>query len=100
MKAFYSPVAKAILHQIETRGPLTVSDIMMRTALEQSEVSRHLMWFRRAGILYAERDGKWMIYDFDVKRFEQVANAVKGLADIHDGVDKSDHRYKYMRSLV
>ena len=45
--------------------------------ISQPKISRHLAYLRRAGIVTARRDGKWMHYRFFMPRDEAAASILR-----------------------
>ena len=43
-------------------GPVAVGFLADRLGESQPKVSRHLAYLRNAGVVYTERDGKWIYY--------------------------------------
>jgi len=61
-KGLSDPVRLRIAHLLTQRGELCVCHLTDALALPQSTVSRHLNTLRNAGLVEAERRGKWVYY--------------------------------------
>ncbi|MFZ0855952.1 MAG: metalloregulator ArsR/SmtB family transcription factor, partial [Candidatus Acidiferrales bacterium] len=46
--------------------------------LSQPKISRHLAYLRRAGVVAARREGKWMHYRLAMPRDKAAANILRG----------------------
>src|SRR5438270_3032414 len=62
LRALNNPLRKKILHFINARGRVHVSEIYKRLRLEQSVTSQHLAILRRANFVIAEREGRIIYY--------------------------------------
>jgi len=76
MRALAHPLRLKILEFIDSHGIINVNKIYNSLNLEQSITSQHLRIMRLAGVLHAQRDGKFIRYSINYK---VVANAVKAV---------------------
>ena len=60
-------------------GEVCVCDLHDTLGLDQPKVSRHLALMRRAGLVEARRNGKWMHYQLAKHGDPLVRNVVAGL---------------------
>ena len=60
-------------------GEVCVCDLLGTLELEQPKVSRHLALMRRAGLIDARRNGKWMYYRLAKHGDPLVRNVMAGL---------------------
>ncbi len=68
-------------------GPLTVSDIVARTGLSQSNASNHLACLRDCGLVTAQPAGRYVAYALsDPRVAELLALSEDVLADVARGV--------------
>lgn len=86
LRALQRKGAAGVLKYVVMHGPVTVTDIVHRLRIDQSVVSQILRGFRNGGLVDTERDGKWMIYQINAERFEEVSRVCTELSEIRDGV--------------
>ena len=68
-------------------GPLTVTEIVEKTGLAQSNASNHLGCLRECGLVVAEQEGRYVTYHLSDDRVgELLALAESLLADVARGV--------------
>jgi DNA-binding transcriptional ArsR family regulator len=58
---------------------MTVTELYVQLRLEQSVASQHLAILRRAGIVNAERDGKFIYYRINEERVRRINSFVETL---------------------
>jgi len=83
MKALAHPLRLKILEFIDSQGIINVNRIYNTLKIEQSVTSQHLRLLRMAGVVNANKDGKYVHYDinYDVlKRAEKAVNRFLGKA--------------------
>lgn len=66
-----------IEHGIDFRIGVCVSDIQTKAELAQSVVSNYLLTMQKAGLLEAERYGKWTFYRRNEKTIQQFAEYIR-----------------------
>src|SRR5438309_6476191 len=69
-----------ILNLMHEHGRITVTQLFILLRLEQSITSQHLAILRRAKIVKAERDGKYIYYSINYDQFQHVQNVASRLA--------------------
>jgi len=77
MRALAHPLRLKILEFIDTNGNINVNKIYRTLDIEQSITSQHLKILKLAGVLNAEKEGKYVHYwiDYDVvARAEKAVN--------------------------
>lgn len=79
LRALNHKLRQQILGLINTQDKITVTEIYVRLRLEQSVASQHLAILRRAGIVSTKREGKFIYYQVNEKRLEEITNFVKQL---------------------
>lgn len=85
-RGFSDPSRLSILEMLR-EGPLTVTDIVTRTGLGQSNVSNHLGCLRDCGLVTATQQGRFVHYDLSDPRVGQLLLlADELLADVAKGV--------------
>lgn len=72
LRAVNHSFRRKILFLLDRRGELSVTDIHVSLRVEQSIVSNHLSILRSAGVVKAERDGKFILYRLDQQRLATV----------------------------
>lgn len=75
IRAIKHPLRKEIIELIDAKGALTVTEIFISLRIEQSVASQHLAVLREADWLETKRQGKYVFYNVNYQRFEQL-NAV------------------------
>lgn len=81
MRALAHPLRLKILEYIDGHGVINVNKIYHTLKIEQSITSQHLRILRLAGVVDAERDGKYMKYSINyeiVKKAEFAVNKFLG----------------------
>lgn len=79
LRALNHKLRQQILHILEQQQRLTVTELYVQLRLEQSVASQHLAILRRAGIVKAERDGKFIYYRINENRIRQINDFVDSL---------------------
>ena len=60
-------------------GEICVCFFVEVTETSQPKISRHLAYLRRAGIVSARRDGKWIHYQITTPHDEHAAEVLRGV---------------------
>jgi ArsR family transcriptional regulator len=81
MRALAHPLRLRILAFIDQHGTINVNRIYNTLKIEQSITSQHLRILRNAGVLNAEREGKFIRYSIDYNIVSRVSRAVKNFAN-------------------
>ena len=76
MRALAHPLRLKILEFLDQNKNIQVNQIYNTLKIEQSIASQHLRILKNAGVLVADKDGKYMHYTIDYGR---VSNAVKAI---------------------
>lgn len=76
MRALAHPLRLKILEFLDQHKNIQVSQIYNTLKIEQSIASQHLRILKNAGVLVADKDGKFMHYNID---YQRVSNAVKAI---------------------
>ncbi len=76
MRALAHPLRLKILEFLDNNKNIQVNQIYNTLKIEQSIASQHLRILKNAGVLVADKDGKYMHYNID---YQRVSNAVKAI---------------------
>jgi ArsR family transcriptional regulator, virulence genes transcriptional regulator len=79
VKALNHRLRLAILKVLAEKPKSPVTSIYSKLKLEQSVASQHLAIMRRAGIVLAEREGKFIYYSIDAARVIDILKLAKML---------------------
>jgi ArsR family transcriptional regulator, virulence genes transcriptional regulator len=80
LRAFNNKLRQQVIKTIHENIRLTVTQLYINLRLEQSVASQHLAILRKAGIVLAERDGKFIFYTINPHRIGEINKFVKNLA--------------------
>ena len=75
LRALAHPLRMRILEFIDRHKTINVNKIYNTLKLEQSITSQHLRILRSAGIVFTERDGKFIHYSIDYSKVTSVLKA-------------------------
>ena len=81
MRALAHPLRLRILSFIDKHGVINVNKIYHSLKLEQSITSQHLRILRLAGVVSAEKQGKFMQYTINYPIVEKASIAVKNYVE-------------------
>ena len=76
MRALAHPLRLNILEFLDQNKNIQVNQIYNTLKIEQSIASQHLRILKNAGVLVADKDGKYMHYNIE---YQRVSNAVKAI---------------------
>ena len=68
-----------VIKTIHENKRITVTQLYIKMRLEQSIASQQLAILRKAGIVFTERDGKFIFYTINSSRIEAINKFVKNL---------------------
>jgi DNA-binding transcriptional ArsR family regulator len=80
LRAINHKLRQRIIDLLEENGNMNVTDIYIKLRLEQSVASQHLAILRRAGVVAADRNGKFINYSLDKDRIAQISRLIEELA--------------------
>ena len=80
LRAINHKLRQRIIDLLEEHGNMNVTDIYIKLRLEQSVASQHLAILRRAGVVAADRNGKFINYSLDKDRIAQISRLIEELA--------------------
>ena len=72
LRALNHKLRQQIVKLLDERKKVTVTEIYIELRLEQSVTSQHLAILRRAGLVNALREGKFIYYTINYKRVREV----------------------------
>lgn len=85
-RGFGDPSRLSILVALR-RGPLTVTEILEKTGLSQSNASNHLGCLRDCGLVTAEQEGRYVTYHLSDDRVGELLELAESLlSDVARGV--------------
>ena len=70
-----------VIKTIHENKRITVTQLYIKMRLEQSIASQQLAFLRKAGIVFTERDGKFIFYTINSSRIEAINEYVKNLVE-------------------
>ncbi len=79
LRAINHKLRQQIIKLLDEKRKMTVTEIYVELRLEQSVTSQHLAILRRAGLVEAIRDGKFIYYTLNYKRIREVNMFVEQL---------------------
>jgi len=77
MRALAHPLRLKILEFIDSQGAINVNKIYNTLNIEQSITSQHLKILKMAGVVNAEKNGKYVTYAIDYEVIKRADKAVK-----------------------
>ncbi len=77
-KALSDPTRREIL-QLLQQGPLAAGDIAEHFAMTGATVSHHLSILKEAGLIEAEKRGKYIYYELNLSVLEEIMTWMTGL---------------------
>ena len=80
MRALAHPLRLKILEFIDSQGAINVNKIYNTLNIEQSITSQHLKILKMAGVVHAEKSGKFVTYEIDYEVISRAEKAVRKLA--------------------
>jgi DNA-binding transcriptional ArsR family regulator len=85
-RGFGDPSRLSILVALR-QGPLTVTEILEKTGLSQSNASNHLACLRDCGLVAAEQEGRYVTYHLSDDRVGELLELAEALlSDVARGV--------------
>ena len=69
-RALGDPIRLELLARIAARGPICVCHLEEELPYTQSRISKHLATLRRAGLVSARREGRWIYYSAELDALE------------------------------
>lgn len=79
LRALNHKLRQQMIKLLEEQERMTVTELYVQLRLEQSVASQHLAILRRAGIVKAERDGKFIFYRINEDRVRRINDFVDAL---------------------
>ena len=81
LRAVNHPLRKEMIQLLEQNGKMTVTELYIKLRLEQSVASQHLAILRKSGVLSTIREGKFIFYQVNKSRIEEISGLIKDLAE-------------------
>lgn len=81
LRAIAHPLRMQILEFVDKHKTINVNKIYNTLKLEQSITSQHLRILRVAGVVEANRDGKFIYYSLNYSRIAQVIKGVNNFLE-------------------
>ncbi len=79
LRAVNHKIRRRIIELLEEYKKMTVTEIFIKLRIEQSAASQHLAILRNEGIVFTEREGKFIHYSLNFERIDEVMRFVKSL---------------------
>ena len=79
LRALNHKLRQQIVKMLDDKSKVTVTEIYQHLKLEQSVASQHLAILRRVGIVKTQREGKFVYYNINQDRLEQIQKVVEQL---------------------
>ena len=86
LRALAHPLRLKILEFIDENKEINVNKIYNALKIEQSITSQHLKVLREAGVVFTDKEGKYVHYSIDYKR---LINTVSALNNFQQAVEAS-----------
>lgn len=77
LRAINNPLRKRIIDLVNLNTDITVTKIYKKLKIEQSVASQHLAILRKAEFLIATRNGKFIYYNVNEKRFGEIRDIIE-----------------------
>ncbi len=79
LRALNHKLRRQIIEMLNENGPMVVTDIYVKLRIEQSVASQHLAILRKAEIVTTNRTGKFINYELNLKRINDISNFVESM---------------------
>ena len=79
LRALNHKLRQQIVKMLDDKSKVTVTEIYQHLKLEQSVASQHLAILRRVGIVKTQREGKFVYYNINLDRLDQIQKVVEEL---------------------
>ena len=79
LRALNHKLRQQLIVLLDEHRKMTVTEMFVKLRLEQSVVSQHLATLRRAQIVIAKKEGKYVFYSVNYKRIQEINNFVEHL---------------------
>jgi|SRR5215218_8348663 len=80
-RALNHPLRQQILRLLHQHGRLRVTELFIKLRLEQPVVSQHLGLLRNAGLVQADKQGKFVFYSVNYARLKQLEELASQLVN-------------------
>ena len=79
LRALNHELRQKIVQLLLANGPMTVTQLYVKLRIEQSVASQHLAILRKANIVVAEREGKFIHYHIHQEQLDRITALLVGL---------------------
>ena len=83
LRAINHKTRQRMIKLIDNKRKISVGEIYVSMRLNQSVVSLHLSILRKAGVVRAERDGRFIYYTINHKRIQEINQLIQGILTIN-----------------
>jgi len=90
-RALGHPVRLELLAQVAARGPVCGCHLEADVGLTQPQISKHMSVLRRAGLVEARREGKWIYYTVGEEALEAARGFLGELESSMRRPHEADH---------
>jgi DNA-binding transcriptional ArsR family regulator len=73
---------QSLIDLLSESGSQTVTNLMIKTRVEQSVMSQHLAVLRKQDIVITKRKGREIFYSLNAEKLEKLNNAITALAAV------------------
>lgn len=88
LRALAHPLRIKILEFIDQNGSINVNKIYNTLKLEQSITSQHLRILRSVGLVFTERQGKYIHYSLDYEKISQTLGTLDQFLKDSEGLEE------------
>ncbi|MCB9043881.1 MAG: metalloregulator ArsR/SmtB family transcription factor [Chitinophagales bacterium] len=82
LRALNHSLRQQIIEMLAEDTQLTVKQIYIKLRVEQSVASQHLSILRKAGVVFTNRDGKYIYYSLNRERLSEIIHLSTKIADV------------------
>lgn len=80
LRAINHKLRREMIKLIDEHKKMTVTELYVQMRIEQSVASQHLALMRKAGFLNTDREGKFIYYSVNRKKFEEISRLISEIA--------------------
>jgi DNA-binding transcriptional ArsR family regulator len=81
LKALHHKLRVQILKLLDDNGQMTVTEIFVKLRIEQSVASQQLAILRSAGVVHADRQGKFIFYKINPDQIDFLNNIAQTIVN-------------------
>lgn len=99
-KALADPTRREILNLLKRRN-MTAGKIVEQFQMTGATISHHLSILKHAGLIDDRKEGKYVIYEWNLSVFEEVLGWIQGLMDPNTyGVEEGEKKDEAAEQMV